>query len=55
VVEPGHFLAEPSVARVERLDSVLQLLLDEPAHLHDSRANALEVCIEAAQDVVREI
>ncbi len=55
VVEPRHLLAEPAVARVERLDAVLQLLLDEAAHLQDPGADALEVGIEAAQDVVREI
>ena len=39
----------------ERLDAVLQLLLDEPAHLQDPGADALEVGVEAAQDVVREV
>jgi hypothetical protein len=55
VIEPRDFLAEPPVAGVQRLDAVLQLLLDEPAHLQHPGANSLEVGIEAAQDVVRKI
>ena len=43
------------VARVERLDAVQQLLLDEAAHLQHRGAHALEVRVEAAQDVMRQV
>ncbi len=55
VVEPRHFLAEPAVAVHERIDAVVQLLLDEAAHLQDRRADALQVRIEAAEDVMGKV
>jgi hypothetical protein len=44
-----------AVPRDEGLHAVLKLLLDEPAHLQDPGADALEVRVEAAQDVVRKV
>ena len=46
---------EPAITGIERLDPVVQLLLDEAAHRQHARTDALEIGVEAAQDVVREI
>ena len=55
VVEARDLLAEPAVALDEGLDAVLQLLLDEAAHLQHAGAHALEVGVVAAQDVVGQV
>jgi hypothetical protein len=39
----------------QRRDRLLQLLLHEPAHLQDTRADLLEILVEAARNVVTEI
>src|SRR6185437_68654 len=51
----GHRLAEGAVPLDERIHRLLQLLLDESAHSEHLVANALEVLVEAAGDVMRQI
>ena len=55
VVVARDLLAEPAVALDQRRDRLLELLLDEAAHLQHAVAHALQVFVEAARDVVRKI
>ena len=55
VVVPRHLLAELAVAVDQRDDRLLQLLLDEAAHLQHPRADPLQVFVEAPRDVLAEI
>ena len=55
MIEPGDLLAQPAVAVDDGADAVLQLLLDQPAHLQDAGADAFEFRVVAAVDVVRKV
>ena len=55
LVAARDLLAEPAVALHERRDRLLELLLDEAAHLQHAGAHALQLLVVAAQDVMRKV
>jgi hypothetical protein len=55
LVAARHLLAEPAVALHERRDRLLELLLDEAAHLQHVGAHALQIVVVTTQDVMRQV